>query len=259
MCVAEVRELTKKKKTVVFQPFGRGVQTHGNVIFDPSGRSFEYHNASSIVRRLQKKYSVIWMSEFPFNWEAEGLKEPVSVPREISIRQWASIIAEADLFLGCDSVGQHIAYSFDKPVVAVMGSTFGENVSYPDHPKFDVLDMGDGKRVYDPIRISMDDETMRTNDGVMDMNDKIEEVILKSVDKLMNKYYRKPEFEYKFPQEGGCGPQGCGPEARPVPQTKVDSGTLPMLGEKPEPIDLKTVLKNTDKPNGFSNNVKTKV
>jgi len=259
MCVAEVRELTKKKKTVVFQPFGRGVQTHGNVIFDPSGRSFEYHNAASIVRRLQKKYSVIWMSEFPFNWEAEGLKEPVSVPRDINIRQWASIIAESDLFLGCDSVGQHIAYAFDKPVVAVMGSTFGENVSYPDHPKFDVLDMGEGKRVYDPIRISMDDETVRTNDGIMDMNDKIEEVILKSVDKLMNKYYRKPEFEYKFPQNQGCGPQGCGPEAKPSAPPKVESGTLPMLGETPEPIDLKTVLKNTDKPNGFSNNVKTKV
>ena len=27
-----------------------------------------------------------------------------------------------------------------------MGSTFAENVSYPDNPKFDVLDMGEGEK-----------------------------------------------------------------------------------------------------------------
>ena len=46
----------------------------------------------------------------------------------------------------------------------------------------------------------------KTNDGIMEMNDKIEEVILKSVDKLMNKYYRKPVNEYIFKQPE-CGPQ----------------------------------------------------
>ena len=38
---AEVRQKTKKKKTVVFQPYGRGVQQMGNIVSDPSGRSFE--------------------------------------------------------------------------------------------------------------------------------------------------------------------------------------------------------------------------
>lgn len=254
MCVAEVRGLTKKKKTVVFQPFGRGVRTEGNVIWDPSGRSFEYHNAVSIVRKLQKKYSVIWMSEFPLNWEAEKLKEPVSVPRDISIRQWAGIISHADLFLGCDSVGQHIAYSFNKPVTAVMGSTFAENVSYPDEEKFEILDMGEGQRSYDPIRVSMDDESARTNDGIMDMNDKIEDVIIKSVDKLMNKYYRKPETEFIFPEQGACGPNGCPPSSESKSTEKVS----PVLAS-PENVDLKQILQNSEKPTGFSNNVKAKV
>lgn len=249
MVCSEVRDLTKKKKTVVFQPFGRGLRVEGNVIFDSSGRSFEYHNAVSIVKKLQKKYSVVWMSEFPLNWEAEKLKEPVSVPRELSIREWAGIISEADLFLGCDSVGQHIAYAFSKPVVAVMGATFAENVSYPNDPKFEILDMGEGQRVYDPIRISMDDESNRTNEGIMDMNDKVEEVIMKSVDKLMNKYYREPEFDYKFSQQG-CGPEGC--------DTPVKQKVSPVLNQN-ETVDLKSILKDSAKPAGFSNNVKEKV
>jgi hypothetical protein len=209
--VAEVRQKTKKQKTVVFQPFGRGVQTAGNIITDPSGRSFEFNNVVSIIKRLQKKYSVILMSEFAFDFEKEGLKDTISFPagNQVPIRGWAGIIKEADIFLGCDSVGQHIAHAVGTPVVAVMGSTFGVNVSYPDNEKFEVLDMGEGQRIYDPIRITPDEESGRANDGIMAMNDKIEEVIMKSVDKLMSKYYRKPETEVVLPDEWMGDQQGC--------------------------------------------------
>ena len=120
--VEEVRQKTNKKKTVVFQPFGRGVQTVGNIITDPSGRSFEFNNVVSIIKRLQKKYSVILMSEFGFDFEKEGLKDTISFPagNQVPIRGWAGIIKEADVFLGCDSVGQHIAYAQGTPVVSVM-------------------------------------------------------------------------------------------------------------------------------------------
>ena len=47
--VEEDRQRTKKKKTIVFQPFGRGVQTAGNIIMDTSGRSFEFNNVISII------------------------------------------------------------------------------------------------------------------------------------------------------------------------------------------------------------------
>ena len=125
--VAEVRQKTGKQKTVVFQPFGRGVQTAGNIITDPSGRSFEFNNVVSIIKRLQKKYSVILMSEFAFDFEKEGLRDTISFPagNNIPVRGWAGIIKEADLFLGCDSLGQHIAYAVDTPAVAVMGSNWG--------------------------------------------------------------------------------------------------------------------------------------
>lgn len=215
--VEEVRLKTGKRKTVVFQPFGRGVQTAGNIIGDSSGRSFELQNVISIIKRLQKKYSVIVMAEIGIDFEKEGVRDIVSFPaaNNVPARAWASIINEADLFLGCDSMGQHLAYCSDTPAVTVMGSTYGINVSYPEEEKFDVLDMGEGKRIYDPIRITMDEESARANDGIMMMNDKIEEVIMKSVDKLMNKYYQKPLTQIVLPQEW-LGEQGCPVDSKPA-------------------------------------------
>lgn len=238
--VAEVRQKTNKKKTVVFQPYGRGVQQAGNIITDPSGRSFEHGNMVSIIKRLQKKYSVILMSEFAFDFEKEGLRDTISFPagNGVPMRGWAGIIKEADLFLGCDSVGQHIAHAVGTPVVAVMGSTFGVNVSYPEEEMFDVLDMGEGLRQYDPIRICPDEESARLNDGIMAMNDKVEEVIMKSVDKLMNKYYRKPAMEVVLPPEfGGPTADGCNlPEA---PSSNGNNFQIPMQQPTPGGSDVK--------------------
>ena len=238
--VAEVRQKTNKKKTVVFQPYGRGVQQAGNIITDPSGRSFEHGNMVSIIKRLQKKYSVILMSEFAFDFEKEGFRDTISFPagNGVPMRGWAGIIKEADLFLGCDSVGQHIAHAVGTPVVAVMGSTFGVNVSYPEEEMFDVLDMGEGLRQYDPIRICPDEESARLNDGIMAMNDKVEEVIMKSVDKLMNKYYRKPTMEVVLPPEfGGPTADGCNlPEA---PSSNGNNFQIPMQQPTPGGSDVK--------------------
>ena len=189
--IASVKEATKKDKVIVFQPFGRGIQTTDNNIYDPSGRSFEYVNVVNLIKQLQKNYAVILMAETQFSFEAEGCKDPVAQPVNISLRQWAGIISCADYFLGCDSVGQHIAYALDKPGTIVMGSTFAENVSYPKNEKFDILDMGEGLRQYSPIRITPDDVIDRNNDGIMAMNDKIEEVIVKSVDTMFKKYCPK--------------------------------------------------------------------
>jgi hypothetical protein len=179
--LAEVKEKTKKDKVIVFQPFGRGVQSQNNVIFDPSARSFEGQSVINIVKELQKKYAVILMSELGIDFQKHGCKDPVAHPQGINLRQWAGVIANADYFLGCDSVGQHLAYALDKPATIVVGSTFAINVSFPDYEKFDVLDMGGSIRRYSPIRITMDEVADRGNDGIMLMNDKVEEAIVKSV------------------------------------------------------------------------------
>ena len=122
------------------------------------------------------------------------------------LRQWAGIVANSNYFLGCDSVGQHLAYSLDKPATIVVGSTFPVNVSYPNYEKFDVLDMGGDVRQYSPIRITIDEVADRLNDGIMRMNDKIEDVIVESVIKGAKK------FKVAVPQTAAIattGAPGC--------------------------------------------------
>jgi len=229
--VEEVRQRTGKKKTVVFQPFGRGVTTAGNIIMDPSGRSFEYSNTVSIIKKLQKKYSVVLLSELEIDFEKEGFTETVSHPKNMPLRNLAGAIKAADLFIGCDSVGQHIAYSFEKPAIVVTGSTFGENISYPNEESFSIMDMGGDLRVYDPIRISIDEYTNRNNDRIMGMNDKVEDAILKEADVYMNKYYKKPSFEVKLP-EGMMQPLGPSPEQMAEMQKNMPTPSLNGNGKK---------------------------
>ena len=186
--VKEVKEKTKKDKVIIFQPFGRGVRAENGVIFDPSNRSFEAAHVINIVKKLQKNYAVILMSEIGIDFQKHGCKDPVAHPQQVSLRQWASIIGQADYFLGCDSVGQHMAYSLNTPATVVVGSTFSVNVSYPNYEQFDVLDMGGTIRQYSPIRITMDEVADRGNDGIMIMNEKIEEAIVESVVKGMKKW-----------------------------------------------------------------------
>jgi ADP-heptose:LPS heptosyltransferase len=187
--VKEVKEKTSKKKVVVFQPFGRGVKADNNIIYDPSGRSFEGVHVIEIVKKLQKAdIAVIVMSELGIDFQKHGCKDPVAMPQSVSLRQWAGIIGQADYFLGCDSVGQHLAVALNKPLSVVLGSTFPINVTYVDYDKLDILDMGGEVRQYSPIRITMDDVADRGNDGIMRMNEKIEDTIVESVINGMEKF-----------------------------------------------------------------------
>jgi len=200
-CIKEVAENIGSEKTIVFQPFGRGVGEHMGFITDPSGRSFEYSNMVSIIKKLQEKgFAVIVMSEMQFDFQKEGMPKPVAQPNGISLKQWAGIIAEADYFLGCDSVGQHIAHSLDKPATVVTGSTFAENISFPNDPKFDIQDMGEGKRKYDPIRIVPDEVVTKNNDGIMAMNGLIEDEIIKHLVKNYEKHVTK-KVTKKMPKD----------------------------------------------------------
>jgi len=186
--IKDVLSKTGKTKTIVFQPFGRGVTMKGDIVTDASGRSFEIGNVISIINKLQKDFAVIIMSELPLNYQALGCKDSVATPSNITIRQWAGLIKSADIVLTCDSVSQHIAYALNKPAVAVMGSTFPINVSYVDCENIRVLDMGEGVRIYSPIRIAPDEYADMNNDGIMAMNDKVENIIVESVHEMYNKF-----------------------------------------------------------------------
>ena len=182
--VDEVKQKTGKDKVLVVQPFGRSTETHGDFIIDPTSRSFQLNNIVDIINILKKEYGVIIMSEHPVVVDdSPNPKHPVAQPEIPDMRIWAGIIDIADHFLGCDSLGQHIVKALGKKATIVTGSTYPVNISYPDDSNFDIIDVGEGKRVYAPIRLTMEDEQDRLNDEVMELSQDQIDTILASVRK----------------------------------------------------------------------------
>ena len=204
--VQEVKFKTGFDKAVVIQPFGRGVQNQGDFVVDPSSRSLHLNSVLEIINDLKKEYAVILMSEFPIALEEnDNGKYPVAMPQISDLRIWAGIIDVADHFIGCDSVGQHIARALGKTATIVAGSTFPINISYPDCKDFDIIDLGDGKRKYSPIRISMEDHIERANDEIMEMTKDQLQQIIQSARKRLGKSTRfKGEYKPVDAQAGCC-------------------------------------------------------
>jgi len=180
--VSEVKEVTKKDKIVVFQPFGSSAKMEGKFIYDTTGRSFELSDIYKIIEELKKNYGVILMTQIPIpDWDKLG----VACPQNVSLNNWSGIINAADYFLGCDSMGQHIAYALDKPATIVIGGTYPENISYPNNKNFYIIDNGKEKRKYSPIRISFEDHYDRNNEELMVLSDmKIKEIQKSIIDKI---------------------------------------------------------------------------
>ena len=187
--VQEVKAVTGLDKTVVIQPFGRGVEQLGDFVADGSSRSMSLVNTVEVINQLKKDYAVIVMSEihFPVEENEEKTKYKIARPEIQDMRHWAAVIDVADHFIGCDSMGQHIARALDKTATVVVGSTFPINISYPDHKDFDIIDIGEGRRKYSPIRISQEEHIERFNDQAMEMDKDQIKSIVDSVRKRLGK------------------------------------------------------------------------
>tara|TARA_B100000965_G_scaffold57093_1_gene43414 strand:- start:3891 stop:5057 length:1167 start_codon:yes stop_codon:yes gene_type:complete len=160
--IAEVIKQQGKERTIVIQPFGRnGTEHKGGHVVDPTSRSLSTDDYFYISERLRKYYNVISMTEIKFDNDK-------NMYVDADLRHWAGIIDAADYFVGVDSCGQHMAYAFDKPGSVILGSTFAENISYPEH--FNIVEKENNPKQYSPIRIDgMDGElTDRKNDTCMD-------------------------------------------------------------------------------------------
>jgi len=176
----EVREVTGKDKIVIFQPFGQSVQVEGKFIYDTSGRSFEIINVVEIIEELKKHYGVVIMSQIEIpSWQEMG----IAMPTNLNLLQWAGIINASDYFLGCDSVGQHLAVAVTKPATVVLGATYPENISYLDVNSHTILDFGKEKRIYSPIRLTMDASRDRQNEDAMIVHPTQVKDIIKSIKK----------------------------------------------------------------------------
>jgi ADP-heptose:LPS heptosyltransferase len=232
--VQEIKAMTKKDKVLVIQPFGRSVQQEGSLTYDTSSRSFELNNITDLIESLRKKYAIIIMADISFPISAND-EHPVAQPEIPDMRIWASVISASTHFLGCDSVGQHIVKALGKTATVVVGSTYPENISYPNDKDFDIFDIGKDTRTYSPIRATIEDVPDRMNEKCMTFNDTDAVDIIKSVVKRLGKPVK---FEGEFiPKEHNA--QTCtnpnhnhGPVLEPIPGKREDQAFAYKKGGK---------------------------
>ena len=180
--IDEIKKKVKKEKLVIIQPFGRAITQIDNSFVDKSNRSIEFSNLKQIIKKLQEKdWAVCIMSEFGIEFKDAGFKDEVAIPEIPDLRKWAGLIKYADHFLGCDSVGQHLAKAMETPASVVMGATYPINTTYPNDKNFTIIDMGQFDREYDPIRISFDERISRKHERIMMMTPEIEDYVVSAV------------------------------------------------------------------------------
>jgi hypothetical protein len=156
-----------KSKTIVIQPFGRGAKVENTIIYDEESRSLSAADYMKLASKLFNKYNLIFFGEPAFQIE----KDTYSAKFTCDLRQWGALIAEADYFIGCDSVGQHMARAVGTPGTVIFGSTYPINTSYPDY--FHIIEK-EGVKKYAPIRIAGLDISLanRLNESCMKFTDK---------------------------------------------------------------------------------------
>lgn len=165
--IEEFKQIHKKNKVVVFQPYGSGMNVVNGIAFDNTHRSLSYQNYLEIGKFLNDKDCLV------FFFGSKELKHPLdNFSPDLDkfnpdLRMYMALINECDYFIGCDSVGQHMARAFNKPGSVFMGSTFEKNVSYPNYFRFFRRENFQPK--YSPIRLGGVDSDFadRLNDGIM--------------------------------------------------------------------------------------------
>ena len=107
--IATVESKQNKSTTIVIQPFGRSARVDNGDIIDDSSRSIDPSVYTQLVKKLSQKYNIIFMGEGEFAKEIESEDTHSEKPQIPDLRSWSAIIEACDYFIGCDSVGQHIA------------------------------------------------------------------------------------------------------------------------------------------------------
>jgi hypothetical protein len=181
--IQQVKQQQQKQKTIVIQPFGRSMEKpNENVLLDQSSRSINPDTYLKLVKKLSTKYNLVLFAEKNFWME----QDTYTMKPEADLRMWSAFIDAADYFIGCDSVGQHMARALNKPGTVVLGSTFAINTTYPNY--FNIIER-DTPKVYSPIRISGLEGHLadRINERTVEFTDeeinKMYESIVKDIEK----------------------------------------------------------------------------
>ena len=167
--IKEALQQKNKKKFIVYQPYGSGIQLVNNRPFDSSGRSLDVDDALKLGQLLSQDAVVLYFGSNDFIHPGDNFMLNAKDIPGADLRFYMAMVSQCDYFVGVDSVGQHMARAFNKPGLVIMGSTFEQNVSYPGYFKFYRNGV---KPTYNPIRIGgVDCEFAdRANDNVMVFN-----------------------------------------------------------------------------------------
>ena len=174
--IANFKDLTKKDKVIVFQPYGSAAQQISTEVVDDSNRSLSVESYFEIVKILSEHAAVVFMGQNNLRHVNDNLSIYLNDDL-FYIRNMMGLISECNFFLGVDSVGQHIAKSFNKPGMILMGGTDERNYSYPNH--FKIFRKEGSVPLYAPWRISDTDinYSNRLNDRMMEYTkDEIKEI-----------------------------------------------------------------------------------
>jgi hypothetical protein len=163
------KQEARKDKVIVFQPYGSGIAMLHNRPFDSSYRSLDVDDYLKVAKKLSEHALVVYFGPQEYIHPGDNFTfKPFDLNPDL--RFWMTLISQCNYFVGCDSLGQHMARAFDKPGTVIMGSTFERNVTYADH--FTIFRNG-LTPTYSPIRIAgIDCEFAdRVNDRLMMFTD----------------------------------------------------------------------------------------
>jgi len=177
--IAEKKVELNKKKVVVVQPYGSGIAVANGRPHDSSHRSLDVDDYLKLVQKINKDVLVVYFGPSGFRHPGDKVSLDLNAVNA-DLRMYLAFISECDYFVGCDSVGQHMARAMNKRGIVIMGSTDEINVSYPDYFKIYRNGM---QPVYSPIRLTGTDCEFadRMNDGIMKFTDKHIDEIAKIV------------------------------------------------------------------------------
>ena len=188
--IHEVKELQKKTKTIVIQPYGSTANVCPMGVFDSTYRSIPQKIYETLVKKLSENYNIIYMGANEFHDKVSYKPQP-----DPNMREWMSIIEVADYFIGCDTCGQHFAKAVGQRASVFIGGTHKNNVSYPND--FHIIER-DCEYYPSPMRICGFDSSLATRlneERIMFTDDEVNEIYKELVKRIENKEERKPVIQ----------------------------------------------------------------
>ena len=165
----QVKNTTRKRKLVAFQPYGATFKAGAN---DDTDRSLSQANAMYIANRFMTLHADVAL----INCTSTPFSHPNVFHQTFTTRQLFAVVSVCDAIFAIDSVVSHIGASFDKKGVLMLGGTHKENVGYDNYKTF----IRDGyPKEYLPIRLGC--PIISKNQGAMDFSQQQLDDMIRSV------------------------------------------------------------------------------